>query len=552
MKTLRYIIIGLLCLTTAACNDKGLDVTPTGFLSDASVFDTPADANLFLNDIYNSLNPGPWSSVFTLLPTEISNDPLDNFTDNSVSGPLASIPSYQKFANGSYGPTVPIFDNQWKNMYANIRKCNLFITKVTATTFDVATKNSLIAQARFLRCYFYKSLIDIYGGVPLITKSLDNSDGSDIFFPRNTYAECLTFLETECNAIQADLPLTVSGNNIGRATKGAALALMGEEELYAGKWPEAAATNLKIMQLGAGYDLFSDYAGIFYSANDNNKEVVFDIQYAPIVKGTARDSYWGPVQVADGTGYGAVNPTQNIVDDYEFLDGKTEAEGSSLFDPANPYNNRDKRFAASILYDGSSWRGGTIYTRLGVPNNKNVFDAAGDGVSGRTGYYLRKLLDPATVPGSANISNKTGGANAIIWRYAEVLLNYAEAKNEVSGPDQSIYDAINKIRARGGLPNLPSGLSQAQMRDKIRHERRIELAFEGKRLFDIWRWKTAPQVFSQPLKGMKITASGSTLTYQKVNITGGTIIFDPSKNYLMPIPQTVIAQNTKITQNPGY
>lgn len=552
MKTLRSLIIALVCLTAAACNDKVLDVTPTAFLSDATVFDTPADAGLFLNDIYNSLNPGPWSSVFTLLPTEISNDPLDNFTDNSVSGPLAGIASYQKFANGSYGPTVPIFDNQWKNMYANIRKCNLFISKITAANFDAATKAPLIAQARFLRCYFYKSLIDIYGGVPLITTVLNDANGSNLFYPRNTYDECVTFIENECNAIQTDLPLTTTGANIGRATKGAALALMGEEELYASKWAAAAATNLKIMQLGAGYDLFSDYAGIFYSANDDNKEVVFDIQYAPIVKGTARDSYWGPVAVADGTGYGGVNPTQNIVDDYEFLDGKTEAEGSALFDPANPYNNRDKRFAASILYDGSSWRGGTIYTRLGVANNKNVFDAAGDGVSGRTGYYLRKLLDPATVPGSANISKLTGGANAIIWRYGEILLNYAEAKNEVSGPDQTIYDAINKLRTRGGLPNLPTGLTQATMRDKIRHERRIELAFEGKRLYDIWRWKTAPTVFAQPLKGMKITAAGSVLTYSKVNITGGTIVFNPAKNYLMPIPAAVIAANNKITQNPGY
>jgi hypothetical protein len=528
-------------LAVSSCSDKSLDVTPTDQLTDATVFTSAANAGLFLNDIYNSLNPGPWSSVYTLLPTEISNDPLDNYSDNSLSGPLASIPSYQAFANGSYGPTVPIFDKQWANMYANIRKCNLFITKTTTATFDDASKKSLIAQARFLRAYFYKSLMDIYGGVPLITIVLDQStQGAAIFYPRSTYDQCVTFIETECEAIQADLPLTVTGANVGRATKGAALALEGEEELYAGKWQNAAATNLKIMNLGAGYDLFSDYAGTFYSANDDNKEVVFDIQYAPIIKGQARDTYWGPPVVSDGTGYGAVNPTQDLVDSYEFLDGKTEAEGSALFDPNNPYNNRDKRFAASILYDGCTWRNGTILTR------------SGGSAGGRTGYSIRKLLDPAVVPGSANLSQLTGGANAIIWRYAEVLLNYAEAQNEATGPDQSVYDAINKIRTRGGLPNLPAGLTQETMRQRIRRERRIELAFEGKRLFDLWRWHIAEQVFANPLRGMKITPSGTTLVYQKVDIASAKIIFDPKKNYLMPIPQTVIAQNSKITQNPGY
>jgi hypothetical protein len=541
MKAIKSIILAIVCISAVSCNDKSLDVTPTDQLTDATVFTSAANATLFLNDIYNSLNPGPWSSVFTLQPTEVSNDPLDNYSDNSISGPIAGIPSYQAFTNDSYGPTVPIFDKQWANMYANIRKCNLFITKTTTATFDDASKKSLIAQARFLRVYFFKSLMDLYGGVPLVLKVLDQStDGNAIFYPRNTYDECVTFIETECEAIQADLPLTVTGNNIGRVTKGAALALEGEEQLYAGKWANAAATNLKIMNLGAGYDLFSDYAGTFYSANDDNKEVIFDIQYAPIIKGHARDTYWGPPVVSDGTGYGAVNPTQDLVDTYEFLDGKTEVEGSAMFDPNNPYINRDKRFAASILYDGCTWRNGTISTK------------SGGSAGGRTGYSLRKILDPAVVPGSANIGQLTGGSNAIIWRYGEVLLNYAEAKNEASGPDQSIYDAVNKVRTRGGLPNLPTGLSQDALRQRIRRERRIELAFEGKRLFDLWRWKIAEQVFSQPLRGMKITPSGSTLTYQKAPIASAKITFNPAKNYRMPIPQTVIAQNSKITQNPGY
>lgn len=542
-----YIVYILACSLLLAACDNSLDVEPTDQLTDASVWTTPANANLFLNDIYNSLNPGPQSTVFTNVPSEISNDPLDNFSDNSISGPLAGIPSYQNFAQGAYGPSAPIFTPHWKNMYENIRKCNVFIKNVTPANFDEDTKKGMLAQARFLRAYFYKSLMDIYGGVPLITVPLNREEQGDaIFNPRNTYEECVAFIQKECEEAAADLPLTVPAKDAGRATKGAALALKGEQELYAGKWRDAAATNLEIMQSNAGYDLFPDYEALFLPANENNQEVIFDIQYAANVKGEIKEKYWNPVKVSDGGGWGAVNPTQDLVDDYEFLDGKTEAEGSAVFDPGNPYKNRDKRFEASIIYDGSSWKNGIIYTRLGVPNNTNELDASGAGGKGRTGYFLKKMVDPAIVPGTS------AGANSIIWRYGEVLLNYAEAQNEAAGPDATVYDAVNKVRERAGLPDLPAGLSREQMRARIRRERRVELAFEGKRLFDIWRWRTAEQIFSKSLRAMKITSVAGRLVYEKVNAGGGKISFDPSKNYLMPIPQTVIAQNSKIVQNPNY
>ncbi|MFD2886712.1 RagB/SusD family nutrient uptake outer membrane protein [Chitinophaga cymbidii] len=540
----RYIAAGMLLL--AAC-DTSLDVEPTDQLTDASVWKSASNAGLFLNDIYNNLNPGPQSTIWTNVPSEISNDPLDNFSDNSISGPLAGIPSYQNFAQGAYGPSAPIFTPHWKNMYTNIRKCNVFIQNVSAADFDDNVKKGMLAQARFLRAYFYKSLMDLYGGVPIITVPLNReTQGDAIFNPRNTYEECVAFIQKECAEAAEDLPLTIPPKDAGRASKGAAWALKGELELYAGKWTDAAATNRKIMESGAGYDLFPDYETLFLPANENNEEVIFDVQYAANIKGHIKEKYWNPVRVADGTGWGAVNPTQDLVDDYEFLDGKTEAEGSAMFDPENPYINRDKRFAASIIYDGSTWKGGVIYTRLGIPNNNNELDASGAGGKGRTGYFLKKLVDPAVVPGISS------GSNSIIWRYAEVLLNFAEAQNEAVGPDDDVYKAMNKVRKRAGLPDLPTGLTQPQMRARIRRERRVELAFEGKRLFDIWRWRTAEQIFSKPLRAMKITTVDGHLVYEKVNAGGGKIAFDPSKNYLMPIPESVRAQNVKIDQNPHY
>src|SRR5690606_7322295 len=188
-----YTLLALVFLM-ASCRDSALDIVPKDQLTDATLWQNAENAGLFLNDIYNRLNPGPVSSVWTALPSEISNDPLDNFSDNSVSGNLAGIPSYQNFTQGAYGPSTPIFNNHWKNMYANIRKCNILIEKVTASDLPVAAKKSLIAQGRFLRAYYYKSLMDLYGGVPLITKPLDRaSDGDAIFQPRNSYEECVAF-----------------------------------------------------------------------------------------------------------------------------------------------------------------------------------------------------------------------------------------------------------------------------------------------------------------------------------------------------------------------
>lgn len=545
----KILSILFLLIFSVSCNDALLDIKPTDQLTDEDVWNSPETASLFLNDIYNSLNPGPWSSIWTNVPTEISNDPLDNYSDNSMNG-NAGITSNSLFGAGSHDPSNLILEDHWTNMYENIRKCNLFIEKVSSTDFEEDVKLSMLAQARFLRSYFYHSLIKWYGGIPLITEVLDRSEG-EVNYPRNTYEECVAFIQKECGEAAANLPLTVPGDEEGRATKGAALALKGEVELYASKWKEAAATNWEIIQLGI-YNLFPDYGALFYPANENNAEVIFSIQFVPIIRGHSRDTYWGVPQVPDGFGWGSTTPTHNLVESYEYLDGKTAAEGSALYDPANPYENKDQRFYASIIYDGSEWRGTNIYTRTGIPNNRNEIGLGqGGSNTGRTGYYMRKLLDPTVVPGRGNLNQKTGGLNHIVYRYAEILLNYAEAKNEVSGPDESVYEAINQVRNRVGLPDLPSGLDQLSMRQEIRDERRVEFALEGDRLLDLLRWRTAEEVFGQPIYGMKISErEDGKLNYEKIEVR--EIVFDPSKNYLMPIPQYAIDQNPELEQNPGY
>jgi len=552
MKNYLFIFFALVLL--ASCNKNSLDITPSNELSDATVWNTPATATLFFNDIYNHLNAGPFGSNSYHLPSEISNDPLECYTDNATYGPEPGNESYLLFDTDSYGPANDLFNPQWTNMYADIRKCNLAIEKVTASNFPDATKKGMIAQARFLRAYFYKQLIDLYGGVPLITTVLDNTtQGDAIFYPRSSYADCVTFIQTECAAAAVDLPQKVTGTSVGYATWGAAMALKGEEELYAGKWSDAATTNQAIMTSGL-YSLFPDYTGLFYANNDDNQEVLFDIQFAANIAAGPNAStkniqqYWGVPGVAKGQGWGGNDPTQNLVDQYEYLDGKTAAGGSALYDPTHPYSHLDKRFYSSIIYDGSTWRGGIVYTRLGIANNANQINVVNvQGNAGRTGYFVKKYMD-STLASSA--PTKLDGTNYIVWRYAEVLLNYAEAKNELSGPDQTIYNAINLVRTRAGLPNMPTGQTQVSMRAFVQHERRIELAFEGKYFYDIMRWKTAQAIFSQPIYGMEVTTSAGKLVYTKIQVR--KINFDATKNYLQPIPQKVLDENSKLTQNPNY
>jgi hypothetical protein len=546
MKMKLILCIPALLILFSGCNEHLLDITPSDRLSDATVWNDSATANLFLNDIYDNLNAGPYKSTWLNIPTQIGNDPLADFTDDATYGPLGGN-SYKLFDNSSYGPSNLLFSTTWGKMYAGIRKCNLFIEKVSASKFEDNTKKVMIAQARFLRAYFYKTLIDLYGGVTIITRVLDNiTQGDSIFYPRSTYADGVSFIQTECEAAAQDLPTEWGARDIGKATRGAALAMKGEEELYAGKWQDAATTNETIIQSTA-YSLFPDYAGLFYADNENNSEVIFDIQYAPNIRPKHINQYLGVPELSKGAGWGNCDPTQNLVDQYEYLDGKTAAEGSALYDGNDPYRHLGKRFYASIIYDGSVWRGKTIYTRLGIPNNPNEINVIGkSGNAGRTGYFMKKLQD-STI---SSVGGNLDGTNVIIFRYAEVLLNYAEAQNEFNGPDQTVYDAINPLRERAGLPDLPIGLDKDQMRERIRHERRIELAFEGKRFYDIRRWRIADSLFKQPLYGMKITGTGGNLTYEKVTVR--KVTFDAAKNYLLPIPQDAIDQNPKLTQNPGY
>jgi len=246
-------------------------------------------------------------------------------------------------------------------------------------------------------------------------------------------------------------------------------------------------------------------------------------------------------------GWGGNCPMQNLVEDYEMANGLKITDPASGYDPQNPYINRDPRFYATVLYNGAMFRGREVETFM--PGGKDSPDGNGSWNTSPTGYSMRKFGDETV---DINDWSNMGKAPWKYFRYAEILLNYAEAKNEISGPDNSVYDAINKIRTRAGMPNLPAGLSRDAMREQIRNERRIELAYEEHRYFDVRRWMIAMDTENKEARGIYIQkGEDGTLSYEsKIALSGKSF---EVQHYWFPIPQDEInASNGKIEQNPNY
>jgi hypothetical protein len=540
IKLLGTIVLLIFSISFTSCK-KFLEVTPKDQVTDGSLWSTTDNATLFLNNIYSAI------------PTLPTSDPWDNFSDNSLNGQAGRV-STNVYGPGLYTPSNA--PNTWGN-YTNIRRCNLFIEKVTASTLADSWKKGALAEARFLRAFFYSRLWIYHGGVPVITDVLNQSEqGDEIFRPRNTSEETFAFIQKELTEIEMDLPVTAGA---GKATRGAALTLRGVCELFnasplknpsneKARWTAAAATFKKVIDLNK-YSLFADYNTMWFEANNNNVEVIFARQH---LGGTSlanyRDGEIGPRFVRGSlTGWGHQNPTQDIVDEYFMANGLAITDPGSGYDPQKPYVGREKRFYESIVYDGSEWLGDIFVMKQGV-GSLNATDLNNSSISTRTGYYIRKGINPQY----AGAQNNGNSANWIIFRYAEVLLSYAEAQNEAVGPDQSVHDAINAIRARVSLPKLPTNLSQAQMKAAIHKERRVELAFEEKRLPDLLRLKLAEVKLNGTVHAMKIELVGGNPVYTVVPAGGGNKFFDPAKHYLLPIPQSAIDKNPQLQQNPGY
>ncbi len=538
------VLVFVLALAVSSCQNY-LDVIPKERVSDATLWAETGNADLFLNGIYGSIR-GPIDFF----------DHGDNYTDNSISQYLWS-GSRSLYVLGIETPGTTSSLQQW-SQFTNIRKCNVFISKVEASDLNPDWKKVRIAEARFLRAYFYSVLWTTYGGVPIITDVLDrNTQGDEIFRARNTDAETYQFIVDECAAIAADLPAVPGAS---RAGKGAALTLKAWCELFnasplknvsndKSRWALAAATYKQVMDLGV-YSLFPDRETLFFESNNNNSEVIFDKTYLGGTNIGNSRSGLQPIGVVGGAqqSWSGVNPTQELVDEYAMANGLPITDPNSGYDPQNPYKDREKRFYQDINYDGAFWMGfeSVYWTGSGSLNELDL----NFGSTNRpcTVYHPRKGIEPQYY---VNGHNLLSSANWVIFRFAEVLLGYAEAQNEV-GPDESVYDAINQVRARVDLPPLKAGLTQEELREAIYRERRVELCFEDKRWPDLIRLKLAEKLIPGTVHTMKIERVNGEKVYEVVPTGGTNRAFDPAKNYLLPIPASAMNQNNKLVQNPGY
>ncbi len=551
-----------------SCDDF-LDITPQNSITDP--FNSASSIALYVNDVYSSLD-GPlysWDAIGDIYNRSM----FDNaFTDDLFSND-------NRWNLFSFTASSAPFD-RWTDCYEAIRKANEGITKIgVSEKLTESERSRFLGDLHFLKGMFYLELWRFYGPVPLIDKVLDRTE-DDIYYSRSDEKAVLEYIVSEFRQAADLLPVRLEDAELGRATKGAAIGMMASAYLHgAGTVDEAyyedacnTAEEFITGDLKGVYDLFRTgttpqerYQNLFLEQYEYNCEVIFDIQYAyPYKFSTLQTVASPPKHSTDGYGWGnRDNPTQEIVDEYEMKDGSF-FDWSNPEHAAHPYENRDARFYASILYNGAMWKGETLYTSTNVwsssqgrfvPNSPNGWGTATN--STPTGYYLRKHMNENVVAGADNRTQGVGGGhNLIVLRYAEILLIYAEAKNEIlPAPDNTVYEAVNAVRIRAGQPELPSGLSKEEMRSRIRHERRVELAFENKRYFDIIRWRAGEEFLNKEIHGMRITYSGNgaspDVLYERSVLVKKT--FDPGKNYLLPVPQNAMDRNPKLyPNNPGW
>lgn len=499
----KIIIVLIISLSfNSACEDQ-LDLNPTDFYTDDSFWKTADHASFALNGVYQVLTATELYGEYVGIRFETMSPNAHNYNNEL---------NTRDIGEGVHtGTTLGVVASRWSGCYRGIGRANSVIEKVPAINMDEVLKNRYVAEAKFLRALYYFLLSDLYGGVPLILTSPDIGEHASL--PRSTKQQVLEQVYTDLDEAAAGLPLSYPQNaDRGRATKGAALALKARVLLYNDQFDEVADICEEIIALNT-YSLFNNYRTMFMVPNKGNSEMIFEVQFkAPEIMNSF------DIALAQ---YSTVAPFQSLIDAYQMEDGLSIDE-SPLYDPANPYLDRDPRFYQTIVYMGAPFRG-------------KPADAA---VLHQTGYTFKKL----TMYDTEDIGTITQSEmNFPLIRYADVLLMYAEALNEVSGPTQEVYDAVDEVRNRPSvdMPDLPAGLDKDEMRAAIRLERRIEFAGEGLYFFDVRRWKTA-----------ETENVGQFRNYQGSVIS--TRVFNPERDYVWPIPFSEIDLNPNLEQNPNY
>jgi hypothetical protein len=517
MKNINKSILFISVLAFTGCKKDLLDKTPKDTLSPSTFYQNETQSKMALIGIYNAIQPNATPSHFYQ---------FDYMSDNGYCQDAwqGSKEVGEWLTNtSSWAPTA-----KWQQDYTIIARANEFLQDIVKANVSDDIKTKMSAEAKFLRGYAYADLITYFGDVPLITKVLALSEA---YVSRTAKNDVLAQILADFNDAAAALPTSYSGSDVGRATKGAALAYKAKVLLYNKKWADAAQAALDVIN-GKAYSLYPDYASTFDESHENNVEVIFDIQYVP----TTQSQPW-PTAALSLSSWPTANATADLISSYYMTNGLPVTNVASGYDAQNPFKNRDPRLAASVVLPGSK-SGSTTF----IP----ALDQAPCGARPRKYASI----------GIADVNNNA--LNTIQIRYADIYLMRAEALIESGSTDPEIYTLINKVRARVNMPTVEAvegtGLSQAQLRTIVRHERRVEFYNEGTRYADMLRWQDPSlvhDVYGYDKSLLSDPSSPSTWTFKLIKIE--TRVFDASKGWLWPVPQADIDINKKLLpNNQGY
>jgi len=531
-KYIQWVIVSLMIIFNSSCVE--LDKDALDVLSTGSFWQNESDAKLALVGVYKSTGTDFWSSTNAIR--------MDAATDNA----------YSKDFNGwddalslEMTPENVILSSVWSAGYKKIAKCNNFLENIGNAEMDENKKREMIAEVRFIRAYQYFWLTNFFGDIPLVTNILDFNTANHV--TRDPKTTIISFLYKELSESAVDLPTTRIASEKGRVNRGAALAMKGRLQMSEKKWSEAATTFKTIIDMGV-FMIDPNYQNIFLEAGEKSNEIILAAQYLPT------DYSWsqkGVLPSQYGGGYGTIKVVEDLVGAYLMKDGKAK-ESSPLYNPNQPFINRDPRLYYSIFLPGFTKFQGKTYQ---AHPDSTGGDQDRVPINSSSGYYAKKFIDESL----GAITNY--GGDIVLIRYAEVLLNYLESKIEAGNTiDQNLLDlTINQLRLRASV-SMPivTETNPGLLRDIVRRERRIELAFEGPlRIWDLMRWRIAHEKLVGKFYGMKITNDPSNYTKFEVNENGNVFVvnrigMDPDINYLWPIPQSERDINGNLTQNSGY
>ncbi|AEW01474.1 hypothetical protein A4D02_05645 [Niastella koreensis] len=543
-----------------------VDVFPTDRYTEESIYSNASNMELYIAGMYAEFQ----KFQFGQFPIGYSNatdalTDIEKYTSTVAGNGTVNILATDASRVNAAGPQL----NYWQTGYERIRRVNEFISGLNKyAKVDDGTRKQYEAEARFIRGYVYLWLVKLHGSVVLFD-NLDQYSSNN--HQRSSEEDCYKFIAADFQFAADNLPKQWPSTKTGRATMGAAYGMLARTWLYAASIAEydkkqfnqdeftgipaasaqtyyqnavtAAEAVIGLANQGY-YALEANFTNTFY--NKNTKEALFKVDYVAPQLTHTYDLGFAPPRDATGQCLVYGVPTAEMVDEFERIDG-TKFLWSNPVHAANPYDNRDPRFYATILYNGSKWKSRTLNTTPGDGTEGFVeYASTTEPHKTVTGYYIKKMLDSTNTTFVVNASTQQW----IEMRYAEVLLIHAEAKtklNDISGAQQS----LNKVRNRAGMPNTTASTA-AQMMEAIEHERKVELAFEGHRYWDLRRWRKAHLVLNGvKFTGHRITGSGAGTTYEVVSCDNTNRQFTPALYYI-PIPTTELQNNQALTQIKGW